>query len=362
MIVTGSTFVLDENPCAEPAEPQPNSDKGRPTIQRTRSLKPFSEVFPGALASGYSSTPVLAEAKTILYAYEDRRFLDEILPPELIEDYNAVIGQSFGLQSNEPLFAATIKKQPFGYLFPDAGANANMVIGEVILETPKTKAIWRPKGALSGLDEDLTLILAAREDLTTKFLPSVPQSSPEADPKTGNHTCYEQQPKKEEPQIQAQRPLREVPVVGRARTTYSGWVPVVSYDLVLSFGFLPDAAVANNLARQIARQQERRRDGWLVKMPIPDEWAAIGYRPLSLCRVGTKTLQIDAPIISLFAGAASLEFEGGSLDTSAIELIDVLAGAVSEALVYVSDYSVLLIKAGAATEASVTISDGGLPE
>jgi hypothetical protein len=356
VIVTGSTYIDDVLPCAEPPEPAPGADnKGRPTKQKTSSLKPFSEVFPGGVASGYVDDPTLAEEKTILYAYEDRRFLDDILPSELQSDYNAVIGLTFGLQANEPLFTATIKSQPFGFLFPDAGTNASLTIGEAIVETPKVKATWKPRGVMSGLDQDTQLILASREELTTKYLPSVPQSTPEVNPKTGNHTCFEPLPKKEDPQIAPERPLKEVPIVGTARVQYAGWTPVVVNPLIVSFGFLPDVGIASNLARQIARREERRRDSWLVKMPIPDEWATIGFRPLVLCKIGTKLLQIDAPVISITNGDAHLEFEGGLVSTDAIEVIDVGTGFAVEASVSVGEASDLALGAAVICNASITV-------
>jgi hypothetical protein len=332
VIVSGSTFVDAPVPCAEPPDPSPNADqKGRPTKQFTKSLKPFSEVFPGGTQSGYIDSPTLAEEKTILYAYEDRRQLEELLPSELQPEYNAVIGLTFGLGANEPIFTATIKRQPFGFLFPDAGTNTSMTIGEAIVETPKIKAIWKPRGVLSGLDQDATLILASKEELTSKYLPTKPTSAPQINPKTGTHTCFEEPPKKEDPQIAPEKPLKEIPIVGQALAAYPGWAPIINNPLIINFGFLPDVGVANNLARQIARREERRRDSWLIKMPIPDEWGAIGYRPLALCQIGTRSFQVDAPVVSIKNGEAYLEFEGGLLGVPTIEqyeyLFDVIFAA-----------------------------------
>lgn len=308
--VVGSAYepepvICDEPPAAEPLA----DDQGRPTVQRTSSYKPFSDLFdtPGS----YSTTPTLAEQKTILYAYQDRRYLDEVLPSELQADYNAVIGQDYDLQPNEPLFTATIKKQPFGALFPESGTNTALVIGEAIVETPIAKVVWQPKGVLSGDDQDLTLIVKTRETLTTNFIPAAPNSSPAINPQTGTHTCLEKPPEKEAPQIAPERPLKEVPIVGLAQTQYSGWTPIIDNPLIENFGFLPDTGVANALARQIARREERRRDSWLVKMPIAVEWAVLGFRPLSLCDIGGRRLQMDGIALGIKAGEASMEFEGG---------------------------------------------------
>lgn len=325
VMVVGSTYMPEPVPCAEPPSPEPLSDdQGRPTTQRTDTYKPFSEVFdtPGS----YSSTPTLAEMKTILYAYQDRRFLNEALPSELQSDYNSVIGDSFELQPNEPLFTATIKKMPFGALFPEAGTNANLVIGEAIVETPIMRVVYQSKGVLSGDDQDLTLIAKTRENLTTSFVPAVPTSTPLENPATGAHTCFEKPPEKEPPQIAPERPLKEVPIVGESLIQYAGWTPVISNPLIENLGFLPDTGVANNLARQIARREERRRDSWLVKMPVPVEWAASGFRPLALCDIGNRRLQIDGVALSIRTEEAYIEFEGGSLATSAIELLRILGG------------------------------------
>jgi hypothetical protein len=318
--VMGSTYELEPVPCADPPSPEPLSDEqGRPTTQRTDTYKPFSEVFdtPGS----YSTTPTLAERKTILYAYQDRRFLNEVLPSELQSDYNAVIGDSFELQANEPLFTATIKKQPFGALFPDAGTNTSLVIGEAIVETPVTRVVYQPKGVLSGDDQDLTLIAKTREDLTTSFVPAVPTSTPLENPATGAHTCFEKPPEKELPQVAPERPLKEIPIIGESLVQYAGWLPAIDNPLIENFGFLPDTGVANNLARQIARREERRRDSWLVRMPIPMEWAALGFRPLALCDIGGYRLQMDGIVLSIKPGEASVEFEGGALANSAIEIL-----------------------------------------
>jgi hypothetical protein len=322
VMVVGSTYELEPVPCADPPSPEPLSDEqGRPTTQRTDTRKPFSEVFdtPGS----YSTTPTLAERKTILYAYQDRRFLNEVLPSELQSDYNAVIGDSFELQANEPLFTATIKKQPFGALFPDAGTNTSLVIGEAIVETPVTRVVYQPKGVLSGDDQDLTLIAKTREDLTTSFVPAVPTSTPLENPATGAHTCFEKPPEKELPQVAPERPLKEIPIIGESLVQYAGWLPAIDNPLIENFGFLPDTGVANNLARQIARREERRRDSWLVRMPIPMEWAALGFRPLALCEIAGYLLQMDGVVLSIKPGEASIEFEGGALANSAIEILKI---------------------------------------
>lgn len=325
VIVSGSTYAEDQQPCAEPAAAEPNADgQGRPTKQKTTTLKPFSEVFD--TGGSYSSTPTTAEEKTILYAYQDRRFLDEVLPTELQPDYNAVIGQTYELQPNEPLFTATIKRQPFGFLFPDAGTNTTLVIGEAIVETPIARVTFKPSGVLSGNDQSLTLIAANRETLTTSFIPAVPTSSPIEDPNNpGQHTCFEKPPTKEPPQVAPTRPVKEVPIVGSANLAYAGWNPIINTPLIINFGFLPDGGLANLLAYQIARQQERRRDSWLVRMPIPSEWAAINFRPLSRCTVGGRSLQIDGPIVTIADGVASLEFEGGAIDNSSYSISPVVA-------------------------------------
>jgi hypothetical protein len=323
VMVVGSTFIPEQLPCAEPAEPEPTADgQGRPTIQRTDTYKPFNEVFdtPGS----YSSTPTLAEQKTILYAYQDRRFLNEVLPSELQSDYNAVIGDSFELQPNEPLFTATIKKMPFGSLFPETGTNTSLVIGEAIVETLIARVVFKPSGVLSGNDQSLTLIAANRETLTTSFIPAVPTSSPVEDPNNpGQHTCFEPPPEKEPPQVAPERPLKEIPIIGESLVQYAGWSPVINNPLIENFGFLPNVGVADNLARQIARREERRRDSWLVKMPIPMEWAALGFRPLALCEVGGYRLQMDGVVLSLKPDEASIEFEGGALANSAIEILKI---------------------------------------
>jgi hypothetical protein len=333
VIVSGSTYADDPQPCAEPAAEEPNADgQGRPTKQKTTTLKPFSEVFD--TGGSYNSTPTTAEEKTILYAYQDRRFLDEVLPSELQPDYNAVIGQSYELQPNEPLFTATIKRQPFGFLFPDAGTDTTLVIGEAIVETPIARVTFKPSGVLSGNDQSLTLIAANRETLTTNFIPAVPTSSPIEDPNNpGNHTCFEKQPTKEPPQVAPTRPLKEIPIVGSAELAYAGWQPIINTPLIINFGFLPDGGVANLLAYQIARQQERRRDSWLVRMPIPMEWAAINFRPLSRCNIGGRSLQIDGPIITISDGVASLEFEGGAIDNSSYSISPVIAPIILSATI-----------------------------
>jgi hypothetical protein len=344
VIVSGTGWAPDKIPCADPPEAIPTADeKGRPTTQLTSSQKPFSEVFPGALSSGYNSTPTLAEQKTILYAYEDRRKLDQVLPIELQPDFNATIAETFGLGPNEPLFTATIKRQPFGFLFPDAGSNTTMVIGEAIVETPTSKAVWKPSGVLTGLDQSTTLILASREDLTSKYVPKEPVSSPIANPKTGSHTCFEPPPKKEPPQVAPLNPIKEVPVSAIAATKYPGWTPIISNPLIVNVGFLPNLEVATNLARQIARREERRRDSWLVKMPIPIEWCETGFRPLALCQIGGRNLQIDGPVIVLKAGGgnspgeAYLEFEGGNLDAAFIEELQLVADIILEAHISIID-------------------------
>jgi hypothetical protein len=306
----GSTYELEPVICDEPPAAEPLADsQGRPTTQKTITHKPFNDLFdtPGS----YSTTPTLAEEKTILYAYQDRRYLDAVLPSALQGDYNTVIGQSYDLQPNEPLFTATIKKMPFGSLFPEAGSNTSLVIGEAIVETPIVRVTYQPKGVLSGEDQDLTLIAKNRENLTSNFIPAAPTNSPAVNPQTGTHTCLEKLPAKEAQQIAPERPLKEVPIVGLSLTQYAGWTPIINNPLIENFGFLPDVAVANNLARQIARREERRRDSWIVKMPIPTEWALLGFRPLCLCDIGGRQLQMDGIALDIKSGEASIEFEGG---------------------------------------------------
>jgi hypothetical protein len=127
----------------------------------------------------------------------------------------------------------------------------------------------------------------------------------------------------------------------------------------VSFGFLPNLAVADNLARQIARREERRRDSWLVKMPIPDQWGDIGYRPLALCKIGSRRLQIDAPVIVIRSGEAYLEFEGGLVDTATIEIIDITAGFAIEVGVSVGAVTSLDLEAAVICEAMITVGTPG---
>ena len=324
VIVTGARQVLDEsvnNPSAQP----PSAP--RPKFKTTKEYRPFTAVFP----QESTLDPILFEEKTIIYQYwDDETFAD-------LPDSGSISNFLYDIQSQAqsgispfsrppanlatPLQTITMKRQPFGYLFPSVGVVTGLIPAEVIIESSLRKLTLKPKGVISpALGTVTALDIDKRETLTSDAIPPGSQLTIPKQDANGQSQAYELRPNLEPLQPIATRPLKTEVLKGTANLSPIGWNPILKTPLVVDFGFLPDQSRAEILAQKLAMREQRRRDQVLVDMPIPDEWLAAGWPLLGRCQIGGDVYLMDGCALSISDGEAKFGFTGGLVSKSGLAL------------------------------------------
>jgi RTX calcium-binding nonapeptide repeat (4 copies) len=316
VIVTGARQVEDKS-----ATTGTNINTApRPKFKTTTEYRPGGTVFPSL---GTSQTPILFEEKTIIYQYWDDASWSAYLPlfgNQLTSFLFEIQSQTqsginpYGVPPtdlNTPLQTITIKRQPTGYLFPSVGTVMTLTEAEVIIESNLRKLLIKPVGVLfPALGTDATLAVEKLETLTSVAIPPGAQLTLPKKDANGQAQVYEPRPTLEPQQPIATRPLKTELLKGIAMLTPLNWVPILKKPLVVDFGFLPDQARAEFLAHRIAEREQRRRDQVLVDMPIPTEWLAGGWQPLSRCQIGGAVYLMDGCAISISDREAKFGFTG----------------------------------------------------
>lgn len=361
VIVTGARQVEDK---VDPSVPTPTVPTTptvpRPKIKTTTEQRPFSTVFP----SETGTYPTTFEAKTILYQYWDDDSISG-LPSSgsLVEFLYDIQSQTqTGINPfrppadlNTPLQTIVMKLQPRGYLFPSVGTDTSLVVAEVLIESSLRKLTLKPRGVLFPSEGAVaTLAIEKREMLTSAVIPPGAQITPTKVDPNGNAQKYEERPQLEAQQPVATRPLKTEVLKGTFDLAPLGWTPILAKPLVVDFGFLPDQARAESLARKIAIREQRRRDQVLVDMPLPTEWLASGWPLLGSCQIGGNSYLMDGCALSISDGEAKFGFTGGLIARGS----SVVTNGVPMA-VLVPQYQVITnIIAGMVIDAVVTTGEG----
>lgn len=344
VIVTGARQVEDRVEASTPAPTAPTAPTvPRPKIKTTTEQRPFSTVFP----SETGTYPTNFEEKTILYQYWDDDSISGLPSPGSLTAflYDIQTQTQTGINPsrppidlNIPLQTIVMKRQPFGYLFPSLGVNTSLVVAEVLIESSLRKLTLKPRGVLFPSEGAITtMAIEKRETLTSALIPPGAQITPTKVDPNGNTQKYEERPQLEAQQPIATRPLKTEVLKGTFDLAPLGWVPILAKPLVVDFGFLPDQARAESLARKIAIREQRRRDQVLVDMPIPTEWLASGWPLLGSCQIGGNSYLMDGCALSISDGEAKFGFTGGLIARGGSPqyqiLTSITAGIVLEAVV-----------------------------
>jgi hypothetical protein len=320
VIVTGARQVEDKTVAAKAT----TNTAPRPKFRTTTEYRPAGSVFPSL---GTSMSSVAFEEKTIIYQYWNDSSLAAFLFDIGSQTQSGI--NRYGIPPadlNTPLQTIAIKRQPVGYLFPSEGAATTLTEGEVIIESSLRKLTLKPAGViLPSLGTNLNLAVDKRETLTSAAIPLGAQLTAPETNANGQTQVYEPRPTLESQQPIATRPLKTEVLKGTAALTPLGWTPILRKPLVVDFGFLPDQARAEYLARKIAEREQWRRDQVLVDMPIPSEWLAGGWQPLGRCQIGGATYLMDGCAISISDREARFGFTGALISGST-------GGGVSQAL------------------------------
>ncbi len=321
VIVTGARQVDDRSLANTANANTANANTApRPKFKTTIEYRPVGTVFPSV---GTSQTPMVFEEKTIIYQYWDDDSWVPYLPlfgnhlGDFLYDIDSQTQNGinrYGVPPtdlNTPLQTITIKRQPIGFLFPSTGTQTNLTEGEVLVESSLRKLTLKPVGVLfPSLGTNLTLAVEKRETLTSAAIPPGTHLTIPKKNANGKAQVYEPRPILEAQQPLATRPLKTEVLRGVARLTPLSWIPLLKQALVVDFGFLPDQARAEYLARKIAEREQWRRDQVLVDMPIPTEWLAGGWTPLGRCQIGGAVYLMDGCAISISDREAKFGFTG----------------------------------------------------
>lgn len=253
----------------------------RPKFQTAEEYLPFNQVFENG--GGTSTTQTLAETKRIAYLYPDDRVLDFTvaadIPTSLLNTINTTQPIS-GADPNVAYLTVTVKRWPAGRIFKSLGTNTSMNTAEIIVQSEDYRDIWVPFGTLdvSGASTSFTMVRLRKETLTTTPVGlNIVQAG-------GVLLEPGQLPERQQPR--AEIPTTTQAMAGEAVVSPAGWSPLIERNSVIEVGFLPNQAIADQLAKRMAAREQYRRNTIIGKMPIPSEWLAAGCPVLPVFTLG----------------------------------------------------------------------------
>lgn len=325
VIVTGSRQVPKD------IESVPGSPK--PKLQKTEEKLPYNEVYPG---SDVYTTPqtfqVLAEKKRIHYQYEDDDSVDlgvfgVALGMGIAFDLQTRANRVYPGDPSKPYQTMTIKEWPIGRI-RSLGDNSNLALAVVELQTENRRRIWTCRilitGNITNTPADFDMVLQKDEKLTTPPTTSTSNQSSQIDPRTGLPELLEPKPIIEGQKPIADQPMKTEPIAGLSYVSPAGWSPIQPQDLIVEVGFLPNKAVASQLASNIAQREQRRRDSLAVTMPIPDEWLAAGCPILPTVSLWDGVWLAEGLIVSLAGTEAKFAFTASRISRLGLPVASVL--------------------------------------
>jgi hypothetical protein len=352
VIISGSHQVPGNPDCSDGREIPGNADeKGRVYYNETASTAPFETLFPGRTEYARDSL-IPSERKETFYCYADRPYFISgafggASPSQTYTLYSFAgmtgagaiadwIAEGLRNRNKEaegegPIATLTHTKQPYAKVFAGARFSAELVTSSVTFECAAFNATFVPRGLLFAAEVQSSLLDGTRiypQDLypsqierrETKDMPKGQPHSSQIDPKTGRPQCLEKQPQPAPIEKAPEIPMETEVIRAEAIIQPNGWVPLHQKPLAIDLGFIPSQGHADNIARQIAFREVRRRDAVQITMPLPIEWLMAGCPLLGRCLVHDGEFQIDAPIVDLKGDQLTFSFSGGRIRRLAVSI------------------------------------------
>jgi hypothetical protein len=321
VIVTGSRMVIVPPEKKQAiADEQTHDDEGRqlklvvPTYKRKSALYP--EIYLDENGIPTDTSLVLAELKTIHYRYWGISSQFESLPPipgaDGDPDREMPPLHLLGYEVGDLVETVTEFQRTQGELFPDIHpGGTGLILAETLVERDYCKLKYLTRGELfpEWWPGDTGIVLAEAEAIRSGRVN--PDGTIPTAQKDGQAMRLERPIVRSFVKINAELPMESQVMRAEYKAAQNNYTPFVSVPLVEEVGFLPTQEHADNIAKQIALQEFRRRDALLITMPMPVEWLAAGCPSLARCRIDAAELQIENPVVVMREGALSFSFTGG---------------------------------------------------
>lgn len=332
-------YEPNEEEDEDPDQDDSVDDEGRPRVFITETTGILENEFPdkspadlGVTTTRGDGTEFLKERKSVYYLYFDGRDkfdiygglsadlgLQESVSRVVLEEIQAVLllyqARAFAVEPpdpDQPICTLTIFQRTNEAVLPDEfpGSPLQLFSAAVQIETWERKTQFEARGVVvpDSTGDRRRLVLKNRERLED----GVPGAKrvfkfTVKDATTGRSRELEKPKERERPQLKPEFKSTTQPALGRARITSSNYTPPSS-SLVRNFGFMPSERAAEFVAREQSLREWQRSQSLLVTMPIPPEWTGQLCPPFARVRLDAGEYLMDAPILTIEEGEASLSF------------------------------------------------------